>query len=226
MNYLVTGANRGIGFDLTSQLLTQGHSVVACARTPEKAQELELLGKEYGDRCQILPMDVTFEKSIHKAIALIKVTHLDVVINCAGVLLDSAATIENLNMVDLHSTLQTNLFGPIHVTRASLKLLKKSKAPKLVNVTSLMGSIADNSTGSSFSYRISKSALNMFSKNLALGESWLSVLMIHPGWVQTDMGGKNALVSPQESASGILKVINSNFASGSFLNFRGEKLAW
>ncbi len=226
MNYLITGAGRGIGFDLTSQLLTLGHSIVACVRHPEKAKELEILSQEYGERCQILAMDVTFEKSINKAIAAIKVPHLDVVVNCAGVLLDRDATIENINMVDLHSTLQANLFGPIHVTRATLKLLKKSNSPQLVNITSMMGSIADNSSGSAMSYRISKAALNMFSKTLSIEEKWLRVLMIHPGWVQTEMGGKNALVSPQESASGIIKVMTSTKASGKFLNYLGKELPW
>ncbi len=228
MNYLVTGAGRGIGFDLTSQLLTLGHSVVACVRDPVKAKELGILAKEYGDKCQILSMDVTFQKSIQTAAALIKLDHLDVVINCAGILLNYDANIDDLNMVDLNSSLQTNLFGPIHVTRATLKLLKKAKSPKLVNITSVMGSLADNSSGMAYSYRISKTALNMFSKNLAIGEKWLCVLMIHPGWVQTTMGGNQALISPQESAGGILKVIATAEVkdSGKFLNFRGEELPW
>ena len=228
MNYLVTGANRGIGFELTSQLLTLGHNVVACVRNPDRTKELDMLVKEYGQQCQILGMDVSFQKSIQQAVSLIKVAHLDVVINSAGVLLNEDANIENLNVVDLNTSLQTNLFGPIHVTRATLKLLKNAKLPKLVNITSVMGSLADNSSGTAYSYRISKAALNMFSKNLAIGEKWLCVLMIHPGWVKTKMGGENALIAPQESAGGMLKVIGAQGLkdSGKFLNFRGEELPW
>ncbi len=228
MNYLVTGAGRGIGFELTSQLLTLGHHVVACVRNPEKAKELGILAKEYAELCQVVQMDVAFQKSIQQAVSLIKVEQLDVVINCAGVLLNYDANIENLNMVDLNSSLQTNLFGPIHVTRACLKHLKKAKAPKLVNITSVMGSLTDNSSGMAYSYRISKAALNMFSKNLSLDEKWLCVLMIHPGWVKTQMGGDNALIAPQESAGGILKQIETHGLqdSGKFFSFRGEELPW
>ncbi len=228
MNYFITGASRGIGFELTSQLLTLGENVVACARTPEKAKDLQILAREYPKQCQMIACDVNDEKSVAKALGEVHVDHLDVVVNCAGILLNYDGSIEKFNVDELKTTMQTNLYGPIFVTKYAVNLLKKSSSPKLVNITSQMGSIADNSSGNAYAYRISKTALNMFSKNLSLSEPWLCVLMLHPGWVQTDMGGAHALVAPQESVHGLINVITSASQkdSGRFLNFRNEEIPW
>ncbi len=227
MNYLITGATRGIGLELTSQLLTQGHHVVATARNPESSKELMTFTKEYKDHSQVLRLDVNLTSSIPNVIKNISVDTLDVVINCAGVLKDYDATLENLSLGDLESTFKTNVFGPVAVTKAALPLLKKSSHAQLINITSLMGSLADNSSGRAYAYRMSKTALNMFSKNLSLDEKWLKVLTVHPGWVQTDMGGKNALLSVRESVAGILKLVNNRETeSGHFYSFSGAELAW
>jgi NAD(P)-dependent dehydrogenase (short-subunit alcohol dehydrogenase family) len=227
MNYLLTGATRGIGLELASQLLTQGHYVTVTARNPESSKDLMVFTREYATNCQVLSMDVDSRQSIDSAIRQVKAPYLDVVINCAGVLKDYDSNLENLNLQDLEDTFRTNVLGPVAVSKACLSLLKKSSSPQLVNITSLMGSLKDNSSGLAYAYRMSKTALNMFSKNLSIDEKWLKVLMIHPGWVQTDMGGKNALLTTRDSVNGILKLINSpESKSGHFYSFAGTELAW
>lgn len=112
--------------------------------------------------------------------------------------------------------------------KAFLPLLKKSAHPIIANMTSQMGSIGDNGSGGSYAYRISKAALNMFTKTLAHELPSATVLSLHPGWVKTDMGGSGAPTETRDSAAGLLKVIKSASTkqSGHFLNFRGQEIEW
>jgi len=123
---------------------------------------------------------------------------------------------------------QINTIAPFLMTKELLPLLKKSKAAKAVHVTSKMGSIDDNTSGGYYGYRSSKSALNMINKSLSIDNPWLSTIVIHPGWVKTDMGGSGAAVEVADSASGIWKVINNLTTkdSGQFFDFTGKKINW
>ena len=116
----------------------------------------------------------------------------------------------------------------MRVTKAFLPLLAKSSRPIVANITSLMGSISDNGSGGSYAYRISKAALNMFSKNLSLELRNGIVLSLHPGWVKTDMGGASAPTEKRDSAAGLIRVIRESNPeqTGGFYNFRGETLSW
>jgi NAD(P)-dependent dehydrogenase (short-subunit alcohol dehydrogenase family) len=116
----------------------------------------------------------------------------------------------------------------MRVTKAFYPLLNKSEHPVIANITSLMGSIEDNSSGGNYAYRMSKAALNMFTKTLSVEFKKAVVLSLHPGWVKTDMGGSGATTETSESAAGLLKVIreSSPKSSGHFFNFKGQPLHW
>jgi NAD(P)-dependent dehydrogenase (short-subunit alcohol dehydrogenase family) len=128
----------------------------------------------------------------------------------------------------MQETFDTNVLGPLRMSQALLPHLRRASQPKLVNITSLMGSIADNSSGGSLAYRTSKAALNMVTKNFAREENGITVLCLHPGWVQTDMGGDRAPLTTKASAEGILDVVlkSGSGDTGKFFNYSGKELPW
>lgn len=228
--YVITGASRGIGFELTRQLLLAGHTVLAGVRKPERAEVLNALCSDYSKTLKIFPVDVRDDDSVTtfaRAIAL-ENKPINVLINNAGVYLNRDSGTAAVELSAIQETLATNTLGPIRVTKALLALLKKAPRAKIINITSQMGSIGDNSSGNYLAYRMSKAALNMFTKCLSLDEKEIITLSIHPGWVQTEMGGSNAPIKAGDSAKGILQVIeqvNPN-DSGRFLNYLGKEIEW
>ena len=226
--YFITGANRGIGRQLTTNLLSQGHTVLAGMRQIPDEDFLDL-GEKYGDQLTIYKVDVTSDSSVQNLKREIANRKIDTLINNAGVLLDAKANLStSLDMTAMESSFQANTMGPVRVTQALLPVLLKSDAPRVLNISSKMGSIADNQSGHAYAYRMSKAALNMFTKSFAIDVPQITSICIHPGWVQTDMGGKNATVSVEESAQGILKVLSSlkSSDSGQFFDYQGNKLPW
>jgi NAD(P)-dependent dehydrogenase (short-subunit alcohol dehydrogenase family) len=146
---------------------------------------------------------------------------IDLLINNAGIYRED-------NWEDFEATFVTNSIAPYFLTRELFPLLRKSQYPKAAFITSQMGSIADNHSGGSVSYRASKAALNMMVKSLSLDEPWLTSLLFHPGWVKTRMGGEKAPTAREESSNKLLKLIHESEKkhSGSFRNFKGENLPW
>ncbi len=161
------------------------------------------------------------------AIAVANQSAIDVLINNAGIY-GRAHGLEALELKQVEEVLLTNAVAPMRVTRALIPSLKKARQPKVVHITSLMGSIADNESGGSYGYRMSKAALNMFSKTLSVDFPEFISLVIHPGWVKTDMGGKDAPLEIRDSARGILTVIEKSTPqhSGRFFDYEGEELPW
>lgn len=227
-HFVISGAGRGIGLELAKQALASDNQVTAIARHPEKSPRLQTLQKEYKDHLKILSADVTDDSSIEGFARLLEGQPVDVLINNAGAYLDDDAGFESLDLNKVIENFSINSVGPMRLTRALLPHLQKSECPKLVNITSLMGSIADNQGGGSYAYRMSKAALNMFAKSFSRDYPKITTLVIHPGWVKTDMGGENAPTLPSESARGILKVIASTplQKSGHFYDFEGNELPW
>ncbi len=222
MNTLITGTAQGIGFELTKLALKNGHQVLAIARSPENSQKLIDLKKAH-QNLEIFYCDLSkegSEKEIFRATQ--KFTGLDLLINNAGVYCKEESR------QDFEKSFLINAITPFLITKELLPLLKKSKAPKAAHISSLMGSISDNSSGGSHAYRSSKTALNMLMKGLSIEEKWLASLCLHPGWVQTRMGGEAAPVLPEESVTGLWKVIDDFTLqrSGSFIDFRGKELHW
>ncbi len=237
---LITGASRGIGLELARQLFNEGHHIIATVRDKHRAKELEGLshhGKIHPDaRLEVIELDVTSQPSVaamgaHLSTYLKKSTSgtcIDMLINNAGVLLETEAPLEELSIDQLRASFETNTLGPARVTQAMMTFLQRSKQPVVANMSSLMGSIGDNKSGKAYGYRLSKAALNMFTKNLALDYPGLIAVCLHPGWVQTDMGGENALITPEESVHGLINVLNGLKPSDTscFFDFRGKKLEW
>lgn len=225
----ITGANRGIGLGLTKRFLQAGQKVIAACRNPDGARDLWELETDYKGRLILLGLDVANSKDVESLPRQIpNDTVIDVLINCAGVLMDGTKGLRELSMQDVEKTFQVNVYGPMRVTRALIPYLEKSAHPEIVNITSQMGSIADNGFGTHYGYRMSKTALNMFTKNLAIEfPKWTSIA-VHPGWVQTEMGGPNAKVSVNDSVDGIYRIIThaKPAYNGAFLSYQGETLPW
>ena len=155
---------------------------------------------------------------------------IDVVINNAGHYSRDGGPFESLDFDGVLTDFAINAMGSLRVTQAALPAVRRGKAKKIVNISSKMGSIADNTGGGSYAYRMSKAALNMGTRSLAvdLKREGISVITMHPGWVLMDMGGPNALVDNDESINGLLAVIDkaSLEESGRFWDFRGNELPW
>lgn len=228
MNFLITGAGRGIGLELTQFALEGGHSVCALVRDPNNARYLATAKTSYPKQLTILKADVTSRTDLAHAQKELSGITLDVLINNAGVLLDDELPLSSVTDELLSETFAINTFAPLVVTQTFLANLKKAKTPRLINITSLMGSIDDNRSGGYYAYRMSKAALNMFTKNLSLDFPNMISLTLHPGWVRTDMGGARAPLLPRESARGLYQVItNSTLGqSGQFFDYMGKRLNW
>ena len=192
MKAVVTGANRGIGLELVRQLLARGASVDAGVRNPKDARDLAHLGKTPATAAslRIHALDVGDDESVRAFATALSERPVDLLINNAGVM-GKMQRLEDLDLDDMLNSYRINALGAVCVTRALLPNLRKGEGRKVVHVSTGMASIADNTSGGAYGYRMSKAALNIASKSMAVnlrGERIISVVM-NPGWVQTDMGG-------------------------------------
>jgi NAD(P)-dependent dehydrogenase (short-subunit alcohol dehydrogenase family) len=226
---LVTGANRGIGLEFTRQLLARGDRVVATGRHPGKATALNTLAGEYPGRLHVLPLDVASAKSRAELVRELPLVcdRLQLMVNNAGVL-HSGERFGHLSEAHLEDSFRINAAGPLLLTEALAPTL--ADGAKVANLSSVLGSIASTSRFGTPSYNISKAAQNMVSVLTAhaLRERGIVVLALHPGWVQTDMGGDGAQIAPADSVAGLLRAIDAATLadSGRFLDWRGETVAW
>jgi NAD(P)-dependent dehydrogenase (short-subunit alcohol dehydrogenase family) len=219
---LVTGSNRGIGLELCRQLAAKGMHVIATCRHSSK--ELNALGVEVIEHVEVSSPD-----SLKQLAATLQGRKLDWIINNAGIaggfgLSDiSAETVENFKRM-----FEVNSLGPLLVTQTLLPNLQQGS--KVGIITSRMGSIADNDSGGSYAYRMSKTAVNAAGKSLSidLKPYGIAVAILHPGWVRTDMTGYGGLIDPDESAAGLIKRMEqlSLDSTGSFWHSNGELLPW
>lgn len=227
MTIVITGGNKGIGFELAKQAAARGHQVICGVRTPSRAGDLRAA---VGSRGEVLELDVSDDASVRAfADALrTRVSSVDVLINNAGIYLEANASLEQLDSRTLLETLNTNSVGPVRVTQALLPFLRAAAAPKVAVISSLMGSLGHNHSGGAYAYRMSKTAVNMFVRTFAVEESGFIALALHPGWVRTEMGGSTAPLEVPESAMGLWTVIETATASdsGKFFNHAGRELPW
>lgn len=226
---MVTGANRGIGLELTQQLLADEYSVIATARSLDSANALQKLERDYPKQIRLESLDVSKDSSVqHLRKRMSDTSQLDLLVSNAGIFKSGGSGFETEKTDDLIESFNTNAVGPLRVAQALLPWLQKSSLPIVANITSLMGSIDDNTSGGYYSYRMSKTALNMFNKSFSIDYPKIVSVVIHPGWVQTDMGGPNAKITTKESASGILKVLKGLkiAQTGKFLSYEGKEIRW
>ncbi|MBN1649054.1 MAG: SDR family NAD(P)-dependent oxidoreductase [Spirochaetales bacterium] len=226
---LLTGAGRGIGLEMTRQLLAAGHSVAAISR--KKSEALGKLLDNYPGQASFTGADVSNEEEVRKAAALFiqKKTVFDLIINNAAVHLEQ----DRRDILDLDfslylPTVAVNSVGPLVVCKHFLPLMRRPGV--IASISSEAGSIADCWRKSEFSYCMSKAALNMNMKILQnrLEDEHIKVLCIHPGWVRTDMGGMEATLSPEESASGVIaRLFETHDLKGPmYLDWQGNEMHW
>lgn len=226
---LITGTNRGIGLEFVKQYLGRGDTVLATCRNPDSAGELAELAAS-NDKLTLMALDVSKDESRASFASALADTAVDVFINNAGVYGPRDASFGNVAAEEWEEVLYVNSIAPLLLTQEIIESLRKGSDKKLVYITSKMGSIDDNSGGGSYIYRSSKTALNSVVRSLSvdLRDEGFSVALLHPGWVQTDMGGPNALIDTLTSVNGMLGVIdNLNQANtGQFFNYDGQPIAW
>lgn len=230
-NVLITGANRGIGLEFVRQFVANGDRVFATARDLNAATDLGHLAMANPKRLTLLSLDVRNEDEINSVYEQVSqdIDALDLLINNAGILY-RGETPENITAQALLESFQVNAVAPVLMVKAFLPLLEQSSLPRVVNMTSQLGSISRKTYGGYYSYGASKAALNMLSRTLAvdLRSRGIVVVVFHPGWVRTDMGGEAAPVKPVDSVRGMMSIIERLTIedSGNFYTWEGETLPW
>jgi NAD(P)-dependent dehydrogenase (short-subunit alcohol dehydrogenase family) len=224
MNAIVTGANRGIGLELVRQLVARGVKVEAGCRIPDTADELRATG------ARVHALDVSSDASVAAFARALDGVAIDLVINNAGLYGGARQRVADFDHAAATRTFETNALGALRVTQAFLPHLRRGAGKKLAHISSRMGSIGATTSPGDLAYRVSKVALNMISKSIALElhDDHIISIVVHPGWVRTEMGGPNAPMTAAESARGILAQIDAARIadSGAFLDLKGERCAW
>jgi NAD(P)-dependent dehydrogenase (short-subunit alcohol dehydrogenase family) len=220
---LITGANRGLGLEFARQYAKAGWTVIGTARNPDTAAELNQLA------AKVMQLDVTDPASVDRLAQELSGTAIDLLINNAGIQ-PLMWTLAELDFDAYEQALAVNTMGPVRVTHALLPQLRSGKLRRIVNITTNLSSIADNKDGGFYGYRESKTALNMFTRSLAaeLGPEGFICIVLHPGWVQTDLGGPQAPLQVDESVRGMRDVIDrlAPADNGTFRTYSGEQMAW
>ena len=224
---VITGANRGIGLEMAKQLLNTNRRVIAGCRNPSEAAALNDLSSE-GD-LSVFQLDVSNSDSIQDFCAQVSDMTIDVLINNAGVLDREKQGMLGVSAEAWLEAFRINSIAPFQVAVGLLENLKKSSRPRIISVSSQLGSLNLKGPGL-YAYNSSKAALNQVMKIMAqdLEGDGIMVCPIHPGWVQTDMGGSEADITPQESAGGIISFIDNLTMeqSGRFWQWNGEEHPW
>jgi NAD(P)-dependent dehydrogenase (short-subunit alcohol dehydrogenase family) len=223
---LITGANKGIGYEVARQLAGKGFQVFVGARNRDAGKKAVAKIAEEGGKAIFLEIDVADNQSVTVAAREFAkaADHLDVLVNNAGIIVDGDDAILEISDELLRKTLETNTLGALRVTREFVSLLKKSKAPRVINVSSGGGQLTGGADGWSPAYCISKTALNAVTSQLATALPEFAVNSVCPGWVRTDMGGQGAARSVEEGADTIvwLAADAPQKLTGKFLRDRKE----
>lgn len=235
---LVTGANRGIGLELCKQSLAEGWRVYATCRKPEDAKELMALTDLTNENAQVdtqgqlsvHALDVRNIEQLEQLQLRLKHKPVDVLFNNAGVHAIEASEFGCCNDKAWEEAVHVNLLAPMKMMEYFVDNVGDSKMKIMVNISSKMGSIADNSSGGSYAYRATKAALNAVTVSAAqdLKHRDIIVMILHPGWVRTDMGGSNGELSVEQSVSMLMALINhaDMRQSGKFLDIDGTEIPW
>lgn len=229
---LVTGANRGIGFEFTQQLLRRGYRVVATCRNPDSATELRRIRQSFPKQLEILTAEVDNPDDRKSLYAYFRQTHtaIDLLIHNAGVA--HWDTFKDFSEEQVLESIKVNALAPLNITRDLLPFLERSKNPRIALISSRAGSLQHTRDVGfkGFAYPVSKAALNMVGAQLAehLKSKKVSVIMQSPGWVRTDMGGPDATSSVSESVKGMVEIFEkvTYKQSGSFFSETGDILPW
>lgn len=228
---LITGANRGIGLEFARQYAADGWQVVACCRQPQQAEALNRLADQYKDRFSIHRLDVRELAEIDQLSHKLQDLPIDILINNAGVYPHAQnGEFDRISYDDWMEAFRVNTFAPLKMVEALVEQIACSQLKIVATITSKMGSIADNQRGGSYIYRSSKAAVNMVVKSLAidLQPRGIIAVLLHPGWVQTDMGGRGALISTKQSVTGMKSILGrvTHSDTGKFIAYDGQHIPW
>lgn len=233
---LITGAGRGLGYELVRQYAKEGWRVHAACRRPESAAALRDLARSRdGGEIEVHPLDVTSDESVRALADALRDERIDLLLNNAGVFgprSPGSGRGQSFGSLDFDAWMQvldTNVLGPMRVAEAFADGVARSREKLIVTVTSGMGSIERNE-GGSYLYRTSKAAVNCAMRGLSrdLRARGVIVVLLHPGWVRTDMGGPGAALVPEESVAGMRRVIAGlgPASSGGFFDWQGRSIPW
>lgn len=229
-NMLITGANRGIGLEFVRQYAEAGWRVYACCRKPQNADALHRLEKQYEGLISVHMLDVGNSDQINKLAKELSGVAIDLLVNNAGIYTPDRTINRGINEEAWLESFRINTIAPLKMIEAFTQNIARGQLKKIANITSKMGSVDDNTSGGHYLYRSSKAALNMVTKNLAMDlvPQGILISLLHPGWVRTDMGGPNALISVKQSVAGMRQVIEKlNPAnSGRFYAYDGQEVPW
>jgi NAD(P)-dependent dehydrogenase (short-subunit alcohol dehydrogenase family) len=224
-NILITGANRGIGLEFARAFAADGWRVYAACRQPDKAQE----PKDLPGQITVHRLDVTDGLQVAGLARELAGQPIDILVNNAGIY-GSRAGFGQTDYDVWPQVFQVNVMAPLRLAEHFVEQLARSERRLIVNISSRMGSIAENSSGGRYVYRSSKAALNMVAKSLSidLAGRGITVVSFHPGWVQSDMGGPDAALTPGESVAGMRAVIARLGPSdnGKFFSYDGSEIPW
>jgi NAD(P)-dependent dehydrogenase (short-subunit alcohol dehydrogenase family) len=226
---LITGSNRGIGLELTRQYAEAGWHVHACCRHPDHADALNTLARE-NTQITVHALDVTNNAQIKALAKSLQEQPIDILFNNAGVYGQDDAYFGNTDVEQWQTCFLINSIAPMKMMEAFAGNVARSQTKVIATMSSKMGSMADNGSGGSYVYRSSKAAVNAVMKSAAidLAPKGIKIAILHPGWVLTDMGGPNAEITVQESASNLRNILDNVTPekSGSFFDIDGSVIPW
>ncbi len=231
----VTGANRGLGYEHVKQYAEKGWKVIACARNPEQANELKELQKKHGDSFIIEQLEVVDHNQIEELAEKYSDEAIDILINNAGTTgpmgVPGAMGYQKIDSMDYQiwrDILEVNLLSPFKIATAFHDHVARSDKKILIMMSSDLGSVEQNNFGGFYSYRASKSSLNIISKGMSVDWNDLTVIALAPGWCKTYLGGDEAEIEPAESVEQQQEMFENITAkdSGKFLDRFGEEVAW
>ena len=222
----ITGANRGLGFEFAKQYAAARWRVIAACRDPAKAEALSAVE---GD-VQVETMDVDDDASVASLSDKLKDEAIDLLINNAGIYGPKHLSAEDMDYEAWGRVLRTNTMSPFRVTMAFLQQVRNSDQKIIATLSSKMGSLNENQDGGEYIYRSSKAALNAALKGLSydLADAGIRIMLMHPGWASTDMGGPSAPLLPADGVAGLRKVLAGikDGETGVFYDYNGGELAW
>jgi len=229
VSILITGTNRGIGLEFVKHYIKNNEKVIATCRNRNSAKDLLEL-ENTTNNLSLVELDVSNPNSINNFTSKIAGLPIDTFISNAGVSGPKNIEFGNFDAKEWLDVFNVNTIAPLLITQKILKNLRLGKDKKLAFISSKVGSIEDNTSGGMYIYRTSKTALNQVIKSLSIDfkEDNFIVVALHPGWVQTDMGGPNALIDTKTSVKGLIEVIDNLTPknSGKFYNYDGSPIPW
>ena len=227
---LVTGANRGLGLEFVRQYAADGWRVHACCRRPGQADDLNRLAAASDGRVRVHALEATDFPRIDSLAAELAGEAIDLLLNNAGVYGPDKMYLGRLDYKAWAEVFAVNVLGPVKMAEAFVEHVARSQRKLIACVSSQMGSITRNSGGRHYLYRSTKAALNASVKSLAvdLAPRGVTAVVLHPGWVRTDMGGADADLSPEQSVRDVRALLArlTPADSGKFFNHDGSEIPW